>query len=1126
MSIPTSTPRQVFDNPSDYWDFLTQASDDDFEDQHFDRKEAGQTGADVKTLSNQLRSVRDEIKATISAFANKNVEGGLLVIGIATDGTVTGVDHLSEAQKNSLTDFASFLHHQAAEAQLYPCVDGSGNAKTIYLIFVPCTDNGICETPDRTPKAWVRNGPQNIPMTQNVRDQIRVTKGLLDFEGMFCCPFRMEDVAEDVLTEFRKVFHPDSTGDFSDERLLYEAGAIIRRNGEYWFTHAGLLFFGSNPQRVIPRSYIQLLRFGVSSDQFQERDLPTFMQQFTGPLTKQIREARTFFRESAFFKRYQKRNPDGGFIDEPEFPFTVIDEAIVNAVAHRDYRTGIPIECESYIDAFIVKNPGRILQRNNDLPKEFSLSDTVLDSMPRNAKLLEWLKLMKNPDGVAYVQAISEGTKHMLKEMTALGLPAPWYRLSENETLIKLVSKAEEREAAILAASRVKSTEFGNLFLLRMRRGETPVSGDAFNVRYGEFMKTLRDALMANGWFIDRFGFSRIIAHRRGIELDTPMNVKTVLRFYPAYEFQIREYFKRFYLCLDYTCQVLNVQKLAVLSQQLPHDKLVNRRCVASKGGWREGRIVDFDSEFAKIHFFDSEAEERLPTDLVIPNCPLSMLQESLRLVNITFDLTDAIKRYSLASKSGASRERSEKTVAMIQYLTETLFPIQFSDMEVDLTTEPIQLVEQGRTTEKSLPVRRLSEPTVEFREHHSSPDVRTGITQYGTYDDDPHSIELVPVCLHSLRHDMEQLIERLRTGKYKYRGAERTFSTKFSYTGIVTVDRSDDTCSEIKRVLYEHPEWQGDAKLKRIFLIHAPEQGYSQDDQTSPYYISKRLLLEQGVPCQMVDTPTLQNPDWKDLNLALNITAKCGVTPWVLPDAIPDADFFVGLSYTVSKDGQRIMGFANVFNSYGKWEFYSGNTSYFKFEERTKHFARLVEETLTKLQNQLPPAPRIIFHYSAKLANVDRNSILDAARNVRPQGTFTFIWINSHHNVRLYDNRPETDGSLRRGSYVETSDNRIYLSTTGNNPFRRSLGTPKPLEISTWIFRPKGHPKTEPDLRVLAVQVLNLTKLNWASTDSFCGEPITLKYAGDIAYLTAAFLRQSEPFSLHPILERTPWFI
>jgi hypothetical protein len=50
-----------------------------------------------------------------------------------------------------------------------------------------------------------------------------------------------------------------------------------------------------------------------------------------------------------------------------------------------------------------------------------------------------------------------------------------------------------------------------------------------------------------------------------------------------------------------------------------------------------------------------------------------------------------------------------------------------------------------------------------------------------------------------------------------------------------------------------------------------------------------------------------------------------------------------------------------------------------------------------------------------------------------------------------------------------------------------------------------------------------SLTKLNWALTESLCVEPITKKYAGDIAYLTAAFLRQGKmPFRLHPMIERT----
>ena len=82
-------------------------------------------------------------------------------------------------------------------------------------------------------------------------------------------------------------------------------------------------------------------------------------------------------------------------------------------------------------------------------------------------------------------------------------------------------------------------------------------------------------------------------------------------------------------------------------------------------------------------------------------------------------------------------------------------------------------------------------------------------------------------------------------------------------------------------------------------------------------------------------------------------------------------------------------------------------------------------------------------------------------------------------------------------------------------------------LEVNVHVEPAPGAPLTHPDLRALANQVLSLTKLNWASTDSLCAEPITTKYAGDIAYLTAAFLRQDAgTFHLHPVLERTPWFI
>ncbi len=177
--------------------------------------------------------------------------------------------------------------------------------------------------------------------------------------------------------------------------------------------------------------------------------------------------------------------------------------------------------------------------------------------------------------------------------MIDLGLPAPRHRLAENETLIHLESRAVEREAAFLAASQVTPTEFGNLFLLRIRQGAKPVRWD-------------------------------------------------------AYEFQFREYFERFYLSVDYKCEVPNVKTLAVLGRILPHDALINLRCVARKGDWREGRIFKIGPEFATVHFFDTDADDEIPTDSVIPSCPLRLMEEALRQAGVEFYLSAAIKRHSL----------------------------------------------------------------------------------------------------------------------------------------------------------------------------------------------------------------------------------------------------------------------------------------------------------------------------------------------------------------------------------------------------------------------------------------------------------------------------------------------
>jgi predicted HTH transcriptional regulator len=1112
-------PWQVFENPEQYHDFFTLDTDNDFEGQHFDRKEVPRTSSSGYVKDGEVKEFKlEKIGPVVSGFANQNKEGGLLVLGISSAGKIVGMEHLNESQINSIADFSYLVNHNA-QFKIHE-ISQNGSIKKIGLILSGYVEKAICHITGNSKKAYKRSALQNIELSEIELESIKRDKGVVNYERTLCVPFDIQDLDTAVYSEYTSTHLDNSTYEQSEGTVLKGMGALTKaKDDRLWFTNSGDLFFAVNPQKDIPQAFIRLLRFDCLYSEHANRSSPNYDKTFTGSITKQIRDFRAFISDSAFFDIYQRRNLAGGFIEEPELPKITVDEAVVNAVAHRDYAISRPILCEKYIDAFVVISPGGIVQ-NITVPERFSLENTHLEHHSRNPQLMGWLRSMKDANGRVFVQALQEGTKRMRDEMAMLGLLAPEYVNSPLETRVVLYNNSTVRKKpAFVEAS--DAPEFSNLYPLigvppeqdRMKRDH----------QRKEIMQAFINKLSASGWFIDRRSFGQITAHARGALLPAPTAVSSVVQLFPAYIFQIREFYGRLCLLVDYTVEVQTVWQLSKLLNYLPKDSLLNIRCICRTQGWSRGKITSIDEGYCTVYLFETQSEERLSVQKVIPKLPALLIGQLLSALGVYYDLPKEVKRASFMTDKNASRIRAEATKNVIGDIFTNVFPLQLGSIAVSVSIDPIRLSPKGDGS-SLLKIDALNEPQVEFSKHRASPDVREGITQFGSYDNRARDIELIPVCSFSFREAMENLIERLRIGKFKYKGSERTFGAKFTYNTVVT-STTEDTQKEVIRLLDQHSDWKGDSKLSRIFLVHCPETGRSTDDESSPYYHIKRLLLESGIPCQMIDTPTLQNPDFKDLNLALNIVAKCGQTPWVLPESIPECDFFVGLSYTQNyrKGSNRLMAFANVFNQYGRWEFYSGGSEVFDFEKRTKHYEDLVKSTLSKLK--LPEEPTICFHYSAKFSKDDKAAILQAARSIRPNGTYVFVWINSHHHLRFYDDRAETNGSIKRGRYVKTSENQIFLSTTGDNPYRRALGTPKPLELNAYI-ESKNNLVRKPDLRVLASQILSLTKLNWASTDSHCAEPITTKYAGDIAYLTSAFMRQGGDFKLHPVLERTPWFL
>ena len=419
------TPKEVFDKPLQYLDFLQS---DNFEGQYFERKEVQ---AETKK---QVRGSLWEIVECVSAFANSNKEGGLLVLGIADDGIIKGTQHIDEKKLKDILKVRNVLKNQVVSSLEVDLQDSAGNK--LYLLYTSWTSDAICETLGNFPKAWIRIGAQCLALTDQEKEQLKRDKNIVDFEIRRCCPYNPDELDKGVVEEFKNAFIKMRRAQYghSTEEILYQAGALIKEeeSDKYAFTNAGYLFFASNPRRRFGGAFVRVVYYDVFSEDLENLAETTFDKDFEGPLPNIICDLREFLRYTSVFQTFSKVEDNSEFIDVPEYPFIAVDEAFVNAIVHREYAVTAAISCTVYKDKLVVKNPGGILLQ---VPQHFSLAEITLESLTRNPKLTEWMRILKDEQGAVFVRELGEGTRKMFETMQDAGLPAPYYETSRNTTV-------------------------------------------------------------------------------------------------------------------------------------------------------------------------------------------------------------------------------------------------------------------------------------------------------------------------------------------------------------------------------------------------------------------------------------------------------------------------------------------------------------------------------------------------------------------------------------------------------------------------------------------------------------------------------------------------------------------
>ncbi|WP_130859339.1 ATP-binding protein [Gracilibacillus phocaeensis] len=121
-------------------------------------------------------------------------------------------------------------------------------------------------------------------------------------------------------------------------------------------------------------------------------------------------------------------------LEVQEYPINVVQEALLNAISHRDYENSSSIFMKFYPTEIIIENPG-------SFPAGVDNTNIITHpSSPRNKLIAETLQKLK------YVQRSGQGVDIIFKDMLSSGKSAPEYNLHSDAVSLTLRSNLEDAD--------------------------------------------------------------------------------------------------------------------------------------------------------------------------------------------------------------------------------------------------------------------------------------------------------------------------------------------------------------------------------------------------------------------------------------------------------------------------------------------------------------------------------------------------------------------------------------------------------------------------------------------------------------------------------------------------------
>lgn len=324
------------------------------------------TRLEFKTAENRYDA--EELANYCVALANEG--GGTIILGV------------SDRRPRQVVGTAAFAEPGRTEAGLHqrlghriPVEEYKHEGKRVLIVHVP---------PRLPGTAWQYNGRfrkragDELTTLSDVELRAIFAETGPDFSAEICATATMADLSREALADFRsrwarKSNHPRIAA-WDDLQTLTDAELLI--DGR--LTYAALILFGSRAalgRHLAQAEVVFEYRSSEASGPAQDRS--------------EYREGFFLFQD-ALWQKINLRNDrqsyqDGLFrYDIPTFDETAVREALLNAVAHRDYRLGGSIFVRQFMRRLEIVSPG-------GFPPGITAENIVDQQNPRNRRLAESL---------------------------------------------------------------------------------------------------------------------------------------------------------------------------------------------------------------------------------------------------------------------------------------------------------------------------------------------------------------------------------------------------------------------------------------------------------------------------------------------------------------------------------------------------------------------------------------------------------------------------------------------------------------------------------------------------------------------------------------------------------------